>query len=282
MSYRVITHNGKPHLDEVLGIALLSIHKKEMPEYIDRVHPETATKMVNKGETDNNLFYIDCGMEFDLDKNVFDHHHSIDTPCSALLLFNTFFPHLKGTKIDDFLNLVSDVDTKGPNALEDFNKDSQSISYFGFTQKIILREFEKSPLEVIKLYRDGIISMIDFEKDRAKAKEWLEEEGNISVEIINGLNVLKYNFPPPIDISSAVKSMDGEIIDKENIDITYSYDKEHKTVRTLFRTLKGDKKVNFTKAKVETLRFCHQSGFLLKFIPKNDTEWKKIIKESKL
>lgn len=282
MSYRVVTHNGKPHLDEIIGITILSIYKDELPTEIIRIHPEDAAKMVKYGETAPDIFFIDCGLQLDSEKQLFDHHQSKELGCSALLIFEHFFPELKETKLHNFIKLVSDVDTKGPNAIEGFDKDSQIVHYFGFTQKIILRQFENSPIDVIQLYQSGIIDMLNFEKEKEKAKKWLETSGSISITNFNNYNILRYLNPPPKEISSAVKSIDSDIIDKENIHIIYSFDKDNNKVRTLFRTLKGDKLVDFSKAKVSNTQFCHQGGFLLKFIPEHEDEWINIIKESVL
>lgn len=282
MSYRVVTHNGKPHLDEIIGITLLSIYKNELPTEIIRIHPEDAAKMVKNGETAPDIYFIDCGLQLDTDKQLFDHHQSKELGCSALLIFEHYFPELKDTKLHSFINLVSDVDTMGPNAIDGFDKDSQTVKYFGFTQKIILRQFETSPLDVIRLYQNGIIDMLDFEKEKEKAKKWLETSGSISISSFDNYNILRYLNPPPKEISSAVKSIDSDIIDKENIHIIYSFDKDNNDVRTLFRTLKGDKLVDFSKAKVTNTQFCHQGGFLLKFIPEHEDEWINIIKDSVL
>ncbi len=210
MSYKVITHNGKAHMDELLGIALLSVYKKCLPEEITRVHPERAAEMVHNKELDVDLYYIDCGLKFDIEYNLFDHHHSGEIGCSALLLFEHLFPTHLHTKFYEYIKLVSLVDTKGPNSLDDFKFNSQSINYFGFTQKLILKQFEEKPLIIAELFKDGIESIMDFEKKKEDALKWLESGEHISVIKVGTLNVLKYNNKPPTEISSALKSLDGD------------------------------------------------------------------------
>lgn len=280
MSYKIITHNGKSHMDELMGISLLAIHLGEIPEEIIRIHPDIAAKMVQEENLNKDLYYVDCGLKFDPDNNIFDHHHSNELGCAALLIFNHFFKDLEGTKVDDYIKLVSLVDTKGPNSLDDFKYKSDSLLYFSFPQKIILKEFENQPILITSIFYNGIKSMIEFEHDKQKAAEWLSNSENITISEIDHVQILIYNNPPPIEIASAVKSVDGDIVDENNIHVIYSFDKDDKSVRTLFRTLKADNVVDFSKANVSNPLFCHKGGFLLKFMPKDENEWKKIIKES--
>ncbi len=280
MSYKIITHNGKSHMDELMGISLLSIHLGELPEEIIRIHPDEATKMVLEGNLDKDLYYVDCGLRFDPENNVFDHHHSNELGCAALLIFNHFFKDLAGTKVDDYIKLVSLVDTKGPNSLDDFKHKSDSLLYFSFPQKIILKEFENQPIIITSIFSNGIKSMIEFEHDKQEAAKWLAEPENITICEIEHVKILIYNNPPPLEIASAVKSADGDIVDENHIHVIYSFDKDDKSVRTLFRTLKADDVVDFAKANVTDPLFCHKGGFLLKFRPESEKEWGKIIKES--
>ncbi|MDC7224999.1 MAG: hypothetical protein PQJ60_14720, partial [Spirochaetales bacterium] len=60
----------------------------------------------------------------------------------------------------------------------------------------------------------------------------------------------------------------------------YSFDDRDSEARTLFRTFHGHEKVNFTLTKPEKLLFCHQSGFLMKFIPAGEEEWIDLVKQS--
>lgn len=280
MSYKVITHNGKAHMDEVLAIALLTIHKNELPADILRIHPEEAADKIIKGNISKDIFYIDCGLRYEPENNIFDHHHSKEIGCSALLLFEFLFKDMLNTTLHKYIQLVSKVDTMGPNSLNDFTFKSESIDYFGFTHSLLLRQFEQSPLRVVELLRDGILSILDFETIKEDAKKWLSESCNTSIITIKTINILVYLKEPPPGISSAVKILDGDIIKNNNIHVTYSFDKDDKRVRTLYRTLNGDKLVNFNYSSVNNKIFCHAGGFLLKFIPESDTEWRSIIEEA--
>ena len=46
MSYKIITHNGKAHIDELLATALVVIHREEEPETIDRIDSQEVARMV--------------------------------------------------------------------------------------------------------------------------------------------------------------------------------------------------------------------------------------------
>jgi len=280
MAYKIITHNGKAHMDELLGIVLLAYYKKDLPYEIIRMNPDEAAEIVRSGNVDDDCFFIDCGLEFSPEKRIFDHHQSKDLHCAAMLIFEQFFKIYFDTKLHDYIKQVSLVDTKGPNALDDFKYKSNSILYFSFPQNIILKEFEKNPLTIVNIFLDGISSIIDFEMEKNNALKWMENNNNLDIEKIGGINLLKYNTPPPVEIASGVKAVDGDLIEANDIHAIYSYDKEDNNIRTLYRTVKGDKKLDFTKSRVNEVQFCHRGGFLLKFKPCSTSEWIRIIKES--
>lgn len=280
MSYTVVTHSGKAHMDELIGITLLAVHFNSLPDEIIRVEHEDAVKLAeNKSEE---TFFIDCGMDYNPKQNIFDHHHNVELGSAALLIFDYFFSELKDSRIHGYIKLVSDVDTRGPNALDDFKFNSDTIDYFSFSQKIILKEFEHNPLEIVSIFYRGLKSRIIFEEERKDAMEWLLDKSNIEIECLNGVNILKYNKVPPYELSRAIKSADSEIIENENIHIIYSFDKDDNSIRTLYRTLKADNILNLTRSDVKDTIFCHPGGFLLKFRPYDINEWIKIIKESRL
>ena len=47
MSYNIITHDGKAHMDELLGSALLALHLGEVPENIERMNAQEAADLVS-------------------------------------------------------------------------------------------------------------------------------------------------------------------------------------------------------------------------------------------
>ena len=107
MSYRIITHDGKAHMDELLGTALLALYIGEEPETIKRIDSQIASETVKAGNIPENTYYVDCGLIFDKEKKLFDHHQDRELDCSALLIFDEYFNHLHGTELHDYIKLVS-------------------------------------------------------------------------------------------------------------------------------------------------------------------------------
>lgn len=280
--YTVITHNGKAHIDEVMGIALLVYKLGCLPHEIIRIHPDEAVEWIKRGQLGPKTYYIDCGLDFSPEKNIFDHHHSKDLESSAFLVFNHFFKDLSQSTLAEYISILSKVDTQGPKSLNDYSRDSETYIYFSFIQKLLVKQFEKSPMEVIEIISNGLNDILIFEKEKVTAKKWLELKGNIEIREIEGIRVLEYLKEPPAELSKAVKSADGEIIDSEKIDVVYSYDSDNQGIRTLFRTLVGHNRVDFTLATIDDVKFLHPGGFLLKFRPSRSSEWLDILTHSKL
>ncbi|MEA1910262.1 MAG: MYG1 family protein, partial [Spirochaetota bacterium] len=181
MSYTIITHNGKAHMDELLGSALLALHLEEIPENIERMDSQEAADIVEEGNIPENTYFVDCGLALDSERGLFDHHQDRDLDSAVLLIFNEFFSHMKGTKLHDYIKLVSKVDTKGAMSLDDFHLVSESRDYFSFGQRILLKTFENDPMLVLKIFIDGLNDKISFEKLKQKADIWLKEPGNIEI-----------------------------------------------------------------------------------------------------
>ncbi|MGL1891783.1 MAG: MYG1 family protein [Spirochaetaceae bacterium] len=281
MAYNIITHSGKAHMDELIGITLIAIHRDEMPTEIIRVETDKAIECYDSRDNSIDHYLVDCGLLLEPENFKFDHHQSKDLGCAAILIFDHYFPHLENSSLHEYIKLVSAVDTRGPNSLDDFKFNSESINYFSFPQKLLLREFEQQPILITSIFLNGIKSIIEFEKEKIKAESWLKTEEHSTIFEIDGVNILVYNNPPPVELSNAIKSVDAETVELHNIHVIYGFDKDDNNIRTLYRTFKGDDEVDFTKAEVNNTLFSHKGGFLLKFIPESNKEWIKIIKESK-
>ena len=282
MPYKIITHNGKAHIDELLAAALLAVYKNELPEKIIRINSQEASVLAESGEYDENTYFIDCGLVYDAEKNMFDHHQDINLSCSALLVFEHFFPELYDTNLHDYIKLVSRVDTGGIKALDDFDTASESRKYFSFSQNLILKKFEESPLQITGLFKEGLSEKIDFAAKRILASEWLYEKGNIGIAEVEDKKILVYKRRPPLDLFQAVRAEDSRIIDLNKADAAYSFDENSENVRTLFRTNHGHESLDFSRSEVSETVFCHKGGFLLKFIPSDEKEWEEIIRQSSL
>ncbi len=268
-------------MDEVLASALLWIHKGEAPGEILRIPPRDAAVMVQEGKYSENDWFLDCGMAYDPEKHLFDHHHNSDLGSAARLVFEHFFPHLEQSELGEYINLVSRVDTGGLRVLDDYESVHETQQYWSFSQKLLLRQFEESPLSILEIYRSGLEDKILFEKAKQQAELWLQTEHHTDIVQVEGVNILVYNTPPPRELASPIRAVDGRIVDENDIHGILSFDEENTENRVLFRTNRGHDILDFTLSSPVKTQFCHQGGFLLKFRPSAEDEWKNIVKTSK-
>ncbi|OQY32986.1 MAG: hypothetical protein B6241_09515 [Spirochaetaceae bacterium 4572_59] len=282
MAYKIITHDRKAHIDEVLASALLSIHLGEEPTEIIRMSSQLASEKVKQSEPDPDVWFLDCGMVHDPERRLFDHHQDNQLGCAASLVFQEFFPHLQDSELADYIQLVSKVDTRGLRVLDDYDEVHESQSYWSFSQKLLMKSFETNPKAIVTLFREGLEDKIRFEQAKKKASLWLETEHHTEIQRVGEINVLLYHVQPPEELASAIRAVDGKIVDEHEIDAIYSFDDKEPENRVFFRTNGGHDRLDFTRSSPAHIAFCHQGGFLMKFIPENDQEWIKIIKASAL
>ncbi|MBN2657884.1 MAG: MYG1 family protein [Spirochaetales bacterium] len=280
MAYKIVVHDGKAHMDEVLGAALLALYKGEEPEEIIRMNALDAEKKVADGSMDREMWFIDCGMVFDPENRLFDHHQDRDLDCSALLIFNRYFKHLQGTELHQYVELVSKVDTKGAMSLDDFHLVSESRDYFSFSHNILIRTFEENPMLVLKLMLAGLEDKIAFEQAKQVAALWRKEPGNMEIITVSGIKVLVYLEQPPSELRSPLRSEISRLVDEKEIGATYSFDEKIPGARTLYRTDFGHNLLDFTRSSPTQPLFCHNGGFLMKFKPEDDVEWMRLLSES--
>lgn len=267
-------------MDELLAASLLRLHKKEAPAEVERVFSDDAAQRVRDGITGPDIYYLDCGLGFDPEKNLFDHHQDRELDSAACLVWDTFFSDKKNTDLDDYIRLISRVDNKGPKSLNDFELIDESRLYFTTGQKLLLKAFEADPAGIIEHYAAALEDNLAFEEQKALAREWIEEESNVSIRMIHGCMALSFNKRPPEDLIIPIRAVDDEIVDKHKVEVIYSFDDRDEEVRTLFRTFHGHEKLDFTRSHPTNLKFCHQSGFLMKIVPDREDEWVSLIKES--
>lgn len=280
MPFKIITHDGKAHIDEILGSALLALHLSEVPESVERIGAQDVARMVENNEIPENTYVIDAGLVFDSKKRLFDHHQDGNLPSSALLIFNEFFSHLEGTELHNYVKLVSRVDTQNITSLNDYSAVSELNAYWSFIHKLLVRTFEDNPQLVLTILIDGIKDKIEFEKAKKLASVWRKEPGNIEMIPIESINVLIYLTKPPSELRSALKSEMKQLIEKNDISVTVSFDDKNPEIRTLYRTEIGHDIVDFTRCNPSKTVFNHDGGFFLKYIPVDDNEWKKLVKEA--
>ncbi len=278
MPYKIITHDGKAHMDELLASALLALHLDEEPEEVQRIDSQEAANLVSVGAYDENTYFIDCGMVFDSARKMYDHHQDRDCSSAGLLVFDEFFPHLKDTDLHKYMELVSKVDTRGAMSLDDFEHISESRDYLTFSQGILLRSFSDDPMPVLRIFIEGLRDKIEFEQLKAEAVMWLEEDGNIESESIEGLNIMRYLIQPPSKLVSPLRSAIGRWVDEHEVSAILSFDDKIPGVMTLYRTDFGHNLIDLSKSEPAQQIFNHYGGFLMKFKPADENEWKALIR----
>ena len=278
MPYKIMTHDGKAHMDELLGASLLALYLGEEPESIERIDSQTAEAIVRDGAFSEDTYFIDCGMVFDPDRRLYDHHQDRGQDSAALLIFNQFFSHLKGTELHRYMELVSKVDTKSAMSLDDFDVLSESRDYLTFSQGIILKAFADEPLLILRIFMVGLDDKIRFEQAKSEAVLWLEEAGNIEIRKLGELNVLRYMVKPPSELVSPLRSAISSIVDENNVAAILSFDDKVEGAETFYRTDYGHDLIDFSRCEPANEIFKHPGGFLMKFIPSDNEEWIELIK----
>jgi len=282
MPYTVITHSGKAHIDEVLAAAVLAVHHRESPTEIQRMNSNDAAELVASGKLPPNCWILDCGLVFDPERRLFDHHQDRELPSAALMLFTHLFPELEGTDLHSYFKLVSKVDTQGARSLDDFEAVTESRDYWSFSQQLLVGVFEKDPAGILEIVARGLSEKINFEEIKKAAAEWVGFPGRLITEDVEGMTVLSYTEHPPIEIFDGLHGIDRKIISECGASVVYGYDKKDPSIRTLYRTDIGHDLLDFTRSEAKNIVFNHQGGFLMRFRPTDRNEWKKLVSESVL
>ncbi|MDC7231887.1 MAG: MYG1 family protein [Spirochaetales bacterium] len=278
--YRIITHAGKAHLDELVACALLAVSRGTQPFEIIRQENRVTEALIKENALQEKDWVLDCGMEYDPSRRLYDHHQDGELPSAALLIFNEFFPELQGSRLHDSLMLLSRVDTGGIQSLNDYGSLDESGSYCSFSQKLLLKGFELDPSDAVRMVSEALKDSIEFEHMRNKALVWLENKEHTEVVEIEGVKVLAYRVQPPEELASALRSADKEMVDEQKIGAVFSFDEKNPAGRALFRTGHGLGFLDFSHCRPSETIFCHPGGFLLKFEPAREDEWLRLVRES--
>lgn len=279
MGFKIITHDGKSHLDEFIATLLIVVAKKEIPESIERISSQRASVMVPSGAFDSDTYVLDCGNCYEPERKLFDHHQDRDLDSTALLVLNYFFPEMKDSEFCKYIELISKVDCRGPRSLEDSELLTESKLYFTYSIKIFLKMFENNPLETIKLAAPVVQDVLEFEQKKKVGIEWLRCDKNVKISNISGVKTLIYLNRPEEDYVKAIRSVDTSFT-TEKIDAIYSFDDKDSKCRVLYRTELGEKKLNLSNCKPANSLFNHNNGFLLRFVPAEKDEYIKLISQA--
>ena len=110
--WKIITHDGQFHCDEVLAIALIF-------ETLGNVPVERTRTISEQDRNDPDVWIIDVGGEYDPSRGLFDHHPDSKLPASCVLILNHLYekdvihPHLL-VELQGNFNVVSEIDINGP------------------------------------------------------------------------------------------------------------------------------------------------------------------------
>jgi len=278
--FRIITHNGKAHMDELVAAALLCLTRDRQPDEILRLDSREAEVLVRENTLEEDDWVLDCGMVFDPERRLFDHHQDGELSSSALLIFDHFFPELQESRIHETIQLLSRVDTKGLQSLNDYMNLDESKSYWSFSQKLLTKGFELDPPDTLRMVTEVLKDSLRFERLRNKALLWLDSPEHTEIVNFGPYKVLNYLVLPPEDLVSPLRSADKDLVDELGIIAVASFDDNNTSGKALFRTVHGQDLLDFTRAVPDRTVFCHPGGFLLKFIPSSEDEWKGLLKDS--
>lgn len=259
---KIITHNGRAHLDEYLACAILSaqLFKTEgwRFEVIRKSRP--TEEELNDPET----WVLDFGGRYEPNLKNFDHHQIKGENVCAFTQVLEYF----GMRDYDALPWIKFVETNDANggvkAMElvgggDFNL------IFSPIQGLVLKKFSESELEenfeqfecqkgLIELGNYIIQGYNDYHNTYSKLQE-------TTIHEVNRFRVADYNFIPknfPLNFNAAAKW------EKENnVDIVYTFNDrgENKS-----RMIRKKENIDFNPARgLENVGFVHQSGFLICF-----------------
>ncbi|MDA3956940.1 MYG1 family protein [Oceanispirochaeta sp.] len=281
-AFRIITHSGKAHMDELVASALLCILLDRQPEEVIRMDSREAENLVKNGLMEGGDWVLDCGMVYDPERQLFDHHHDGALDSTALLLFDEFFPELKNSRLHESIQLLSRVDTQGLQSLNDFRELDESRSYWSFSQKLLTKGFEMDPTDALRMVTEVLKDNLQFEHLRNKALIWLESPEHTEIVELGSYKVLNYLVLPPEELTSPLRSADKEMVDEHKIIAVASFDDNNLKGKALFRTGHGQDLLDFTLCRPDHTVFCHPGGFLLKFISGSDKEWIRLVEESLL
>ncbi len=278
--FRIITHTGKAHMDELVASALLTLVQDRQPDEIIRQENRDTEALIAAGQVDEGDWVLDCGLVHDPSHRLYDHHQDGSLPSTAYMIFEEFFPELHGSRLHDSLELLSRVDTGGLQSLNDYDALDESASYWSFSQKMLLKGFETDPAAAVLMVSRSLQDSIEFERMRNKGLQWLENSEHTRISEIEGVKVLSYMVRPPEELTSALRSADKVMVDEFGISAIYSFDDSAPGGRALFRTISGQNTLDFSLSEPSSVIFCHPGGFLLKFVPSEEEEWIRIIRES--
>lgn len=298
---KIYTHGFSAHVDDLLACALL-LAVADDPQEVEviRCREEELPKSLGEGE-----FIVDIGGVYD-GSNHFDHHQddeAVEGECAATLVAKHFTPVLLEDKVwGGFLQRVSVQDNNGMKAVD--VDGAFRAGDFLVLERGLVSMFENRPQETAQIVAEMIRERLDYLKQVADAKVWLEshtevfytdatvqvmgeweDPGEVTLDVAY-LKVLEITSNPalagiPSRIANAAQD---ELIRDNRIIVVLSWDprdREGKR-RTLFRTRYGEEwGFDFSSLTGDPrVAFAHKAGFLCNFTGDRE-DAKELIKRSR-
>lgn len=130
---KIVTHDGIFHADEIFAIATLLYFRSTVQDIEDENYEIIRTRdkdKIEQAKSDADIYVIDVGGEYDIDKKNFDHHHDIDLVASNLLMLiyleqKNLITENVFNELYSFNEGISDWDRNSANIhakFKDFNK----------------------------------------------------------------------------------------------------------------------------------------------------------------
>lgn len=270
---RIYVHGQQAHLDETIASAIvISTHPEDDFEII-----RDSKEWVNAAPED---FVLDVGEQYD-NVRLFDHHqkslpHTKEngSECAATLVAQAFAPWMfHDPKMAVMLEMVRVLDTMGPNQFKKryFDLDQYTIP-MGLAEM-----FEEAPTETAKAFAKVIAKRRTIGEKMPSYLKWLEENSCND----NAVLVIESNtneaFSPQDD--RGLLEAQTRHAEREGSVMIYGFHRRNPDCRSLFRTALGeDLGYDLTKAKPEDEEFTHVNGFIQIFRPKDENEFKKLVK----
>ena len=279
---RIFTHGWKAHADDMLACALLFLHNEDDAFSITRCGERDLPKVLEEGD-----FVVDIGGVYD-GVNRFDHHQdeeSVSGECAATLVAKAFFPELLQDALwGPYFKRVTVQDNQGLRTLEEKHG---KLPPFLLLEWGVATLFEKDPEGIARMVAAILRDRLDFLKEVETAKDWLKDHSAVLPLGTGDRYMVLCIMDDPLALGLSVPAFNAAqapILNSNDIVAVYSWDPrdvERKT-RSLFRTKYGEEEgLNFNTSKAAQTSFCHKAGFLLNFVPENDLEWAKLIREAR-
>ena len=278
---RIYTHGGVAHADEIMACALLTLKKGEAE--ILRINNYRDLPESPK----DNEYIVDVGEKYD-GKQYFDHHQreeEVRDDCAATLVAKTFYPEMKDHPVlGPVLNRINVQDNGGPGRVaRELGVEMRDISPFMFFESGLKHQFAENPETVTNMVAAMVKQVLDFDEEVASATEWLME--NFTVEVVNGVRVLVNTVNPyTADLpfgQDALNAAKTAIVEAEGVHVDYTFSaRDNGQSRELYRYNNATDLLDFNNSNPSSPGFCHRNGFILKFKPADENEWKRLIEEA--